>query len=227
MVCVSEAEHQRGVDAGIQCRAVVLANSVDLTRFVPAPPSECAAARAALGVGDAPVAACIGRLAHQKGQDLLLAIWPDVRARVPGARLLLAGDGPERAHLEAAATDGVSFLGTLDDVGGVYAAADIVVTPSRWEGLSFVVLEALASGRSVVATDVDGMREAIGPGPDAPGVVVAPEDAAALTEAIAARLGDPELARREGAWARERATKFDLRAWGDELAAVTCGVEAG
>ena len=120
MVCVSEAERQRGVDASVVCEAVVLPNSVDLTRFAPAAPSQRTAAGAAsFGVGDAP--GCIGRLADQKGQDVLLGVLAEVRRQVPQAQLLIAGDGPEREHLEAAATEGVELLGTLEDVRGLYA----------------------------------------------------------------------------------------------------------
>jgi len=225
LVCVSEAEHRRGETAGVRCRGVVLSNAVDLARFAPASEQTRLAARRELGLDAAtPVAVCVGRLAHQKGQDVIIGCWPAVRARVPDAQLVLAGDGPERDSLASLATDGVTFLGALEDVRGVYAAADIVVTPSRWEGLSFVVLEALACGRSVVATDVDGMHEAIGTGPDAAGVVVVTGNASALVEAVVERLADRTLARTEGERARLRAARFDLRAWGDALAALTCDV---
>jgi glycosyltransferase involved in cell wall biosynthesis len=104
----------------------------------------------------------------------------------------------------------VSFLGRVTDVRTVYAAADVVVAPSRWEGLSFAVLEALACGRAVVATDVEGMREAIGPPPAAGGVLVPPGDVDALTGALIDLLGDPSAARDAGRRARMRAGGFDL-----------------
>jgi glycosyltransferase involved in cell wall biosynthesis len=85
------------------------------------------------------------------------------------------------------------------------------------------VLEALACGRSVVATDVEGMREAVvdPPGPAA-GAVVAEFDADAFTRAVSERLADADAAAVEGKAARERAVAWDLRRWGDALAAVVC-----
>ena len=89
------------------------------------------------------------------------------------------------------------------------AAADVVAVPSRWEGMSLGLLEALARGRSVVATDVAGSAEAIG---DDAGAVLPVDDAPALADAIAARLQNSELAAAEGHAARARAERsYDLR----------------
>ncbi len=113
-------------------------------------------------------------------------------------------------------------------------AADVVVLPSRWEGLSYVVLEAIACGRSVVACDVAGMREALSDGPadadadagsDA-GALVEPGNTSALADAVACRLADPDLAAREGARARTRAAHFDLGEWGDRWAELIEGAVA-
>ncbi len=159
--------------------------------------------------GDVPVAACVGRLSPVKGQDLLLAAWPNVRSSVPSAVLLLAGDGPDRAALEAGAGDGVRFLGWPDDPQVVYDAADVVVVPSRSEGMSITMLEAMARGRSVVSADVGGARDAIG---EDAGAVVDASDPHALAQAIAARLSDRSLSEREGAAARRRVeTYYDVR----------------
>lgn len=225
LVCVSESERARGEAAGVRCRAAVLPNAVDLAHFSPATDHDRTRARRELGVDPGtPLAVCVGRISYQKGQDILVPAWAQVRGRVEDAELLLAGDGPDRRALASSAPDGVRFLGALDDVRAVYAAADVVVIAARWEGLSFVVLEAIASGRSVVATDVDGMREAIGEGPDAPGALVPTGDTTALVDAIAARLADLPKAQTEGARARARAERFDLRDWGDALAELTLGV---
>jgi glycosyltransferase involved in cell wall biosynthesis len=196
----SDVERQVGVKIGIRKPMVTVRNGIDLDRF---PYADCAAqsaARLALDLSDAPLAVCIGRLCDQKGQDILLRVWPDVVERVRDARLVLVGDGPDRERLELMAADNVDFVGEQHDVWTWLAAADVAVQPSRWEGLSYATLEALAVGRPVVAFDVAGMREAVGPA----GEVVSPTEARALARAAAARLTDPAGAFAEGRVGRER-----------------------
>ncbi|GAA3303892.1 glycosyltransferase family 4 protein [Streptomyces cinereospinus] len=189
-VCVSEAERRTGLRAGIDARWAVVPNGIDTRRFRPA---AGAAARASLGPGvdpHAPLVVCVGRLCRQKGQDVLLAAWPSVLRRVPGARLVLVGDGPGRDRLRAPAP--VRFAGAVADPAPWYQAADLVVLPSRWEGMALAPLEAMACGRPVVTTDVDGARESL-PAGLAPHCLVPPEDPAALADAVAALLLDPPL----------------------------------
>jgi glycosyltransferase involved in cell wall biosynthesis len=206
VVAVSEAERLRGVEAGIRSPAVVAPNGVDLDVWAP---RDGAAVRAGLGLHQGPAVVCVGRLAPQKGQDLLVAAWPEIRRTVPDATLLLVGDGPDRAALEAAAGPGVLFVGPVDDAALWYAAADVVVAPSRWEGMALVPIEAMASGRSVVTTDVSGARETLG---GVAGAIVPIGDRQALVEAVLDRLTDPSLAAREGAAGRARAVElFDVR----------------
>ena len=90
------------------------------------------------------------------------------------------GAGPEEERIRALAGPGVELVGSRKDVLDWYAAADVVVLPSRWEGMSLVPLEAMACSRSVVATDVSGAREAIG---EDAGAVVPVDDLDALAEA--------------------------------------------
>ena len=217
LLCVSESERMIGERARVTGQYVVVPNAVDLEKYSPVAPGQRGALRRALGLSDAPLAVSVGRLTRQKGQDILLAAWPSILERVPDARLVLVGDGPLRAELSSRAGPAVQFAGERDDVVDWLRAADVVVQPSRWEGLSFVALETIACGRSLVASDVAGMREVIG---DDAGTVVAPGDAAALACAVALRLGEPERAEREGRRARARAALFDLRSWGEALARV-------
>ncbi len=196
LVCVSAAERQTGLDQGIRAAAVVVPNGVDLTRLTPAGRPERAAARAALGLDpEAPTAVCVGRLARQKGQDVLLQAWPRVRAGVPDATLVLIGDGPDRAALERSLPAGVSLVGDSDDVASWLAAADVVVVPSRWEGMALVPLEAMARARSVVASDVTGVRESV---PTTAGAIVPPGDAGSLAAAVLERLDGTVEADAEG-----------------------------
>jgi glycosyltransferase involved in cell wall biosynthesis len=191
LVCVSEAELREGRESGIRGAATVVPNGVDLT---PAR-HDRASARAGLGLEDRPTAVCVGRLAPQKGQQDLLDAWSLVVARLPEARLVLVGDGPDRDRLESGAGAGVSFAGVRRDVPAWLAAADVVVVPSRWEGMALVPLEAMAAGRSVVATDVAGIAESVVAGT---GAVVPPGRVDALAAAIGERLSDPGLADAEG-----------------------------
>ena len=126
---------------------------------------------------------------------MLLAAWPQVLERVPGAELALVGDGPEAPHLAALAVDGVRLAGKSADVPAWLAAADVVALPSRWDVMALTMLEAMARGRSVVTTDVDGAREALG---EKAGAVVPVEDPAALADALVERLLDPGRAAAEG-----------------------------
>ena len=160
----------------------------------------------------------MGRLTRQKGQDVLLTAWPEVLAECPDAVLALVGDGDLMADLRSREVPGVRFAGALDDVRGWLSAADVVVLPSRWEGLSLTVLEAFATGRSVVASAVPGLVEVMEP---AAGALVAPEDPMALAGAIARRLRDRSLSGAEGAAAAAHALGFDARHTFERLAAVT------
>ena len=156
----------------------------------------------------------------QKGQQDLLADWPQVRARVPEAQLVLVGDGPDRRALERLADglDGVLFAGARTDVPLWLAAADVVVVPSRWEGMALVPLEAMACARSVVATDVNGVVDSVPPGA---GAIVALDDSAGAGRGAGRRLDDPALAEEEGWRGRSHVeTHHDVTTSARELARV-------
>jgi glycosyltransferase involved in cell wall biosynthesis len=202
LVCVSDDELAAGRAAGITTPAEVVCNGVDTERLRPA---DRHAARRALGLAvQAPTAVCVGRLAMQKGQDQLLSVWPAVLAEVPAARLVFVGDGPMgdrwRAEHPVATHHSVRWWGHSDAVATHYAAADVLVLPSRAEGMALVPLEAMACARPVVGFDVGGVRQSVG----AAGAIVPPGDGAALARAITARLADPALAAREGLLGRRR-----------------------
>jgi glycosyltransferase involved in cell wall biosynthesis len=224
-LCCSSSEQQRGEDARIPGRYRVVPNAVDLAHFSSARPGDRVEARDQLGLNRAPLAVCVGRITPQKGQDVLIAAWAEVRRAVPNASLLLVGDDDKGGWIAQPPPAGVEIVGRQDDVRPWLLASDLVVQPSRWEGMSLVVLEALASGRSVVATDVDGMREVIGwPSTEAAGTIVPVEDPRALAAAIIERLGSAALASKEEARARQRATAFSLPVWGERLAALTAEI---
>lgn len=205
VVCVSERESVRGRRAGIGAPIAVIGNGIDTTVHHPGDRGQ---ARTELGQpSGSPTVVCVGRLTRQKGQDLLLQAWPSVLASVPDAHLVLVGDGPDRsvlatevASLGAARAASVTFAGASEDPRPWYAAADVVVLPSRWEGMALVVAEAMASARAVVAFDVDGCAELIGTA----GLVVPSEDVTALAGALVDLLLAPERADELGRAGRSR-----------------------
>lgn len=197
LICVSESERQLAEHLGIRAPATVLPNGVDVWVFRPQGERDRVAARKELGLDDVPTVVCLGRLCLQKGQQDLLADWPQIRAQVPDAQLVLVGDGPDRRPLarQSDALEGVSMVGGRTDVRTWLAAANVVAIPSRWEGMSLVPLEAMACARSVVATNVAGIGDSVPPNA---GAIVPPDDGAALVEAVVRRLTDPHLADDEG-----------------------------
>jgi glycosyltransferase involved in cell wall biosynthesis len=194
VVCVSEAERATGVRARIPGRWSVIPNGIDPQRFHPAAAGAVRTGLAPLaGVHPAaPLAVCVGRLCRQKGQDVLLRAWETVVRRVPEARLVLVGDGPDGDLLRQDAPESVVFAGAVADACPWYQAADLVVLPSRWEGMALAPLEAMACGRPVVVTDVDGARESL-PSSLAARCLVPPENPAALAGAVTELLLDPPL----------------------------------
>ncbi len=154
-----------------------------------------------------------GRLSAEKGVDHLLNGFKLLQ---PRERLLLwiYGEGPERPRLERRIRElgleaSVRLRGAAGSMAPLYQSADLFIMPSRFEGMSNAVLEAMACGVPVIATDVTGNRDLIANGET--GLLVPYGDAAALSAAAAAVLGDPALAARLGENARaEAAAKYSL-----------------
>ncbi|MER5551842.1 glycosyltransferase family 4 protein [Streptomyces sp. NPDC002793] len=211
IVCVSESERRAGQRAGITARWSVIHNGIDLGRFRPAREGAAASARASLPLlrgipPDAPLVVCVGRLSRQKGQDVLLRAWRT--ASVDGARLVLVGDGPYADDLRRTAPPGVLFTGASPDVRPWIHAADLLVLPSRWEGMALAPLEAMACGTPVLLTDVNGARESLPPC-QLPHCLVPPEDPDALAAALTTLLSDPVLRAELGRTAQSR-TRADF-----------------
>ncbi len=221
-VCVSDSEKARGEEVGIQGRWAVIPNGVDLSLWSVATASERYEARVRLGLPDAPIVVCVGRSSVQKGQDVLLASWPAVIEQVPDARLFLVGDGTSSWRGAPQLLPSVGLAGHTDDVPGWLAAADVVAISSRWEGMSLVMLEAMARGRSVVTTEVAGAPEVVGR--DA-GAVVPVGDTGSLARELVRRLLDPALADAEGSVGRRRVeVSHDLRRSLDAIASLSIDV---
>jgi glycosyltransferase involved in cell wall biosynthesis len=224
LVCVGEGEAAHARHRQVGARHVVIRNGVDLARFRPSDERTRASARDRLGVDRAvPLAVCLGRVTRQKGQDVLVTAWPLVRRRCPGAELSIVGDGDLLPTLGGCAPPGVRFVPPVNDPRPWYAAADVVVVPSRWEGLSLTLLEALASGCPVVVADIPGLAEAVTAGV---GARVPVGDAQALAGAITRRLADADLRAGERRAAALAARAFDVWRTYEQLAAVTACLAA-
>jgi glycosyltransferase involved in cell wall biosynthesis len=205
-VCVSGqvAEFSR-VDGGLPAsKLVVIPNGVDLDRF----PARQAADLSALGVAAGRrIVTFVGRLDRQKGTEWLIETAGPWMEKRPDCDLLLVGRGPLEGRLRAACraagiADRVHFAGWRNDVPEILAASELLVLPSAWEGMPNVVLEAMAAGRPLVATDVEGVRELLGPLAERQAVRYG--DSPALAGRIAGFLGDPAAAAAVGSANRRR-----------------------
>jgi glycosyltransferase involved in cell wall biosynthesis len=216
IVAVSEITRQRLVDfLDLPAnKVVVVPNAVELDRY--AQPDSLSRIEVLGSVGIPASALVIGsaaRLAPQKGLSYLIDAVPEICAREPTVHVVLIGDGPLRAQLEAQADrlgveDRVHFVGFTKDVPRWLNALDVFVLPSLFEGLPLSILEAMAAGLPVVATAVDGTPEAVDDG--VTGILIPPEDSRAIAEAVLRLLQNPKLRTEQGRAARERAGQFSL-----------------
>jgi glycosyltransferase involved in cell wall biosynthesis len=210
LVCESEDERTEGLREGLRGEWALAPNSVDVESFRPPSEAERLEARAAAGLCG-PAVVCVGRLCRAKGQDVLLAAWPEVLRAEPDAELVLVGGLPGTEDALAGLgvlPPAVRLAGQQDDVRPWLWAADVVAAPSRWDTHSIAILEAMACARSVVATQVAGARESL----KGCGAVVAVEEPRELAAAVVARLRDSALRESEGIAARARAvSQFDAR----------------
>lgn len=204
-VCVSELDRRRM----IEIERIDPEKIVVIRNAVPAPPAPTGHdVRAELSIADGtPVIGAVCRLYPQKALDVFLRAAKIVAESVPALRGVIAGDGPERSRLEALARElgldrSFVFLGRRDDVPDVLAALDIAVLSSDFEGTPLALMECMEAGLPIVATRVGGVPEMIEDGVH--GVLVEPQDPAALAGEIKALIADPHRARTLGDNARAR-----------------------
>ena len=160
-----------------------------------------------------PVLLCIGRLTSDKGFDLAVRMFARLRDRGVVAKLVVAGDGPEKSRLEALArglglAGHVDFPGWVapDHVGSMINTSTVVVMPSRWpEPFGLVALQAAQMGRPVVACGVGGLPEVVDH--ERTGLLVAADDEQAMADAIERLLSDASSVKRMGERARQRCAR--------------------
>ena len=198
MIAVSESVRRHVADnIGVdEQRIDVIPNGVDASAFTGVDRSD--ARRALLLDATRPVVGLIGRITEQKGQDDFVEAALAIAVERPEPLFVMVGFA-EDAELQQrlrqkiavfGLSDRIRFLGNRDDMASVYAALDLLVAPSRWEGFGMMLIEAMAAGRPIVATRVGAIPEIVRDGRT--GVLVEPRDAQALARAITGMLDDPQ-----------------------------------
>jgi glycosyltransferase involved in cell wall biosynthesis len=220
IIAVSEGLRREFVRHGIPAtRCHLIPNGVDLALFEAAESGAVTPAP-----GGARIVGTTGRLVDQKGMDVFIEAAARISAQAPDVRFWIVGDGPLRrrcrAHIDALdLTDRVSLLGERSDVASLLAQMTVFVSASRWEGMPYALLEALAARRPVVATRVLGSAELIVDGVH--GLLAPPDDPAALSAAVVDLLNDPARAQMLGqAGRRWVETQYSLRVMADKITAL-------
>jgi len=204
---------QRHVPAA---RVRLIWNGAPLAEFAPVAPAAALATRRELGLpAESLVVGAIGRLSEQKGHRDLLAAAARVLARKKDARLLIVGDGDQMEALRRQAdtlgiTASVLFAGHRTDVRALLGALDVFCISSTYEGTPLALFEAMAAGKAIVSTAVDGCREVLEDG--ATGLLVPPRDPEALAAALLRCLDDAALRVSLAKRARDASARFDIAA---------------
>lgn len=220
IAAISEGVRLALLESGVPARLIrVIPSGIDLAPFDA--PFDRAALRGSLGLAPEDVLAIqVAALAPHKSQTTLLQAAAALAGPAPRLRVWIAGEGALREallaeHRALGLGDRVRFLGFRDDVLPLLRAADLFVLSSHLEGLGTSVLDAMAAGLPVVATEVGGVPEIVRH--EATGLLVPPRDTAALARAMSRLAADPALRARLGARGREVAREFGA----DRTAAAT------
>ncbi len=191
-------------------------NAVDINNIVAiVEKTDRQALRASLGITDRPVIGIVGRLAFQKGQEILLDAMVDVIKVIPGVVLLIVGDGPDRLKLGSQATQlgiekQIRWLGTQpqEKVFELYSIMNVLAMPSLYEGFGLTAAEAMADGLPVVGTKIEGLSEIIEDG--VTGYLIPANDSKKLSDALLKLLTDSEKAKMMGTKGSQRVKELFL-----------------
>ncbi len=212
IICVCHSDLEKALRAGVVSagQARVILNGIELSPHQEQRPAGGGLRREISLDDDTILIGTVGRLHIQKGQRHLLDAFARLGRRIPGTHLVLIGDGPEavglkRRHRGLNLGRHATFLGAREDVADLLPQLDLFVLPSLWEGLPLTLMEAMAAGLAVIATDVDGNSELVEDGFD--GILVPSADPEALCGAMAVLCSDPARRKSFGSRARERAIR--------------------
>lgn len=195
-------------------KVALIWNGAPLTEFAPPPAATVRRVRAELGIPeDAVVIGTVGRLSEQKAHHVLLDAAARVLPTRPRAWVLIAGDGDRMPTLRAQAVrlgiaPRVVFAGHRPDVPAVLGAIDVFCISSDYEGTPLALFEAMASGKAIVSTAVDGCREVLEDG--STGLLVPPRNPEALATALASVVDHAELRSLLSGMAREASRRYDI-----------------
>jgi glycosyltransferase involved in cell wall biosynthesis len=190
----------------VKSKITVIANGVDVRRY--GRQVDRAAIRRQLGLpDDARLLIMVGMFKKQKGHRYLIEAAPAILERFPDLHIILLGEGLLRKEVEgqvriAGLDEQIHFLGSRSDVPDLLAASDYFVLPSLWEGLPMALIEAMASGLPIVATDVSGTNQVMVH--EETGLLVPPADSQQLSQALIRLISNPDQAKSMGAAARRR-----------------------
>ncbi|MGB9885743.1 MAG: glycosyltransferase family 4 protein [Moorellales bacterium] len=223
LVVMNEEDYQAARGMGfVPGRNLFLVHGVgvEVARYADAAPASREDLRLPAG---AKVALCVAELIPRKNHFLLLSAWQEVAREVPAARLLLVGDGVLRERVqswvrEMGLSGSVRLLGFRRDVPNLLALADVLTLTSKHEGLPRAVMEAMAAGKPVVATDVRGSRDLVRHGVN--GFLVPLDEPGALARYLVMLLKDPTLARKMGERGRDLIRPYALENVLQEMAEV-------
>ena len=196
---VSPAVARHAAELGFRGHVELVPNAVDVERF--RPPPEVTGPN-----GHAPSVLFLGRFSRNKGPQFLLDAMPHILSQVPSATFRFVGNGPMRDHIERRIREmrlngHARLQGHVADVVPVLQSADVVVRPSLTEGMPLAVMEAMACGRTIVASRVAGTEDVIRDGDT--GILVEPGSVRSLREGVVRVLADHDRAIRIGRRARE------------------------
>jgi glycosyltransferase involved in cell wall biosynthesis len=204
-------------------KVAVICNSVDVRRYQQ--PVDRVRVRRELGLAEnSRVVAVVATFKEQKGHRYLIEAVPSVISQFPDLHILFIGDGDLREELQAQARaagvdDHIHFLGFRQDIPDLLAASDYFVLPSLWEGLPMALVEAMASGLPVLATEVSGSKQVMVHGQT--GLLVAPGNVQQLKEAMLRMLSEPDQSKAMAEAAQRRiAANFSSKKQAEEHVAL-------
>ena len=203
-IVISEEIGEELLSVGVDAEKLIyISNGVDTGKFSAPNANLKLARRTQIGLpADADIAVFTGRFVPLKNLDLLISVWDSYRKINPKAELLLVGSGEEEKKLQAMAGEGVHFMGSTNDVRPFLQAADVFILPSRREGLSVSLLEAMSCGLVPLLSDVGGARQAVTHKEN--GWIIPPNDGNALLGGLQAMFGDKEMLNQRAQAARQR-----------------------